>query len=83
MLQYIDLDLQNLIDLLIVYIAEYEKMLSSKVFTEEEFAQCKQKLAELHAEIKDRSRGLGYSMDHILPAFPGDFTRHKKSNPDI
>ena len=82
MLQYIDLDLQSLIDLLIVYIAEYDKMLSSKVFTEEEFAQCRQKLAELHAEIKERSQELGYPMDHILPAFPDDFIRYKKIKPD-
>ena len=79
MSQYIGLDLQSLIDLLIVYIAEYDKMLSSKVFTEEEFTQCRQKLAELHVEIKERGQELGYTMDNILPSFPEKFTPYKKS----
>ena len=78
MSQYIDLDLQSLIDLLIGYIADYDKMLSTRVFTEEEFAQCKQNLAELHAEIKERNQELGNPMNYILPSFPENFTPYKK-----
>jgi uncharacterized protein YdhG (YjbR/CyaY superfamily) len=48
------------------------------VFTEEEFAQCKQKLAELHAEIKERNQELGNPMNYILPSFPENFTPYKK-----
>ena len=55
-------------------------MLSSKVFTKEEFAQCRQELAELHAEIKKRNQELGYPMDEIVPSFPENFTPHQKSN---
>ena len=79
MSQYIDLDLQSLIDLLIGYIGEYDKMLSTRVFTEEEFAQCKQKLAELHAEIKERNQEQGNPMNYSLPSFPENFTPYKKS----
>ena len=70
MSQYINLDLQTLIDLLVTRIKEYDKMLSTRVFKEEEFTQCKQILAELHAAIKEKAREEGYSMDNIYPNFP-------------
>ena len=70
MSQYKDLDLQTLVDVLVAYIKEYDKMLSSKVFTEEEFTQCKQKLAEIHAAIKEKGTQAGYSMENIYPSFP-------------
>ena len=76
MSQYSELDLQRLIDLLIVNIKQYEQMLSSKVFTEEEFTQCKRRLAELHSQIKEKASELGYSMDKVLPAFPEDMLRY-------
>ena len=67
-----DLEFQSLIDLLIVYIHEYDKMLASKVYTVDEFTHCRQKLAELHTQIKAKGEQLGYSMDRILPSFPED-----------
>ena len=70
MSQYINLDLQTLIDLLVTRIKEYDKMLSTRVFNEEEFTQCKQILAELHAAIKEKATEEGYSMDNIYPNFP-------------
>ena len=72
MSQYKDLDLQTLVDVLVAYIKEYDKMLLSKVFTEEEFTQCKQKLAEIHAAIKEKGTQAGYSMDNIFPSFPDE-----------
>ena len=67
---YNDLDLQTLVDLLIERIKEYDQMLSTRVFSEEEFTQCKQTLAELHAAIKIKAELLGYSMKNIFPSFP-------------
>jgi hypothetical protein len=79
MSQYIGLDLQTLIDLLVVRIKEYDKMLSTKVFSEEEFTQCKQTLAELHAAIKEKAEELGYSMKNIFPSFPKRNPRYNVS----
>ena len=79
MSQYHDLDLQSLVDVLVAYIGEYDKMLSSKVFTEEEFTQCKQKLAEIHAAIKEKGMEAGYSMENIFPSFPDEIRRTKIS----
>lgn len=70
MTQYIDLELQTLIDVLVVRTKEYDKMLSTRVFNEEEFAQCKRTLAELHAAIKQKAEQEGYNMDNIFPNFP-------------
>ena len=70
MSQYMNLELQTLIDLLVTRITEYDTMLSTKVFSEEEFTQCKQILAELHAAIKQKSEEEGYSMEKVLPSFP-------------
>jgi len=72
MSQFKDLDLQSLVDVLVAYINEYDKMLSSKVFTEEEFTHCKQKLAEIHAAIKEKGTKAGYSMENIYPSFPNE-----------
>ncbi|HKO79609.1 MAG TPA: hypothetical protein VJU78_04400 [Chitinophagaceae bacterium] len=79
MTQYKDLDLQTLVDLLVANIKEYDKMLLSKVFTEEEFTQCKQKLAEIHAAIKEKGTQAGYSMENIFPSFPDEFQTTKIS----
>ena len=67
---YNDLDLQTLVDLLIERIKEYDQMLSTRVFSEEEFTQCKQTLAELHSAIKIKAELLGYSMKNIFPSYP-------------
>ena len=68
--QYIDMDLQTLVDLLVERIKEYDRMLSTRVFSEEEFTRCKQILAELHAAIKEKAEALGYSMKNVFPNFP-------------
>jgi hypothetical protein len=69
---YADLELYQLIDLLIIHTDEYTEMLSSRVFSVEDFTQCKQKLAEIHAAIKQKSIDEGLPMDNIMPNFPGD-----------
>ena len=75
--QYIDLDMQGLVDLLVIHTTEYNKMLSSGFFSVEEFTQCKQRLAEIHAAIKENSKKEGYSMEYILPNFPEDSSKVK------
>lgn len=70
MSKYTDLDMQSLVDLLVIHTTEYNKMLSSGFFSVEEFTQCKQQLAEIHAAIKENSKKEGYSMEFILPNFP-------------
>ena len=49
---YTDLDLQSLIDLLVKHTGDYTKMLTYGTYPVEEFAQCKQALAEIHAAIE-------------------------------
>ena len=70
MKKYINLDLESLIDILILRIKEYDRMLSTRVFSEEEFAHCKLTLAELHAAIKEKARLKGFNTDNIFPNFP-------------
>lgn len=70
--KYIELELQTLIDTLVERIREYDHMLSTRVFSEEEFTQCKQALAELHAAIKSKAEAQGYSMKNVFPNFPGN-----------
>jgi hypothetical protein len=70
--KYIEKDLQTLIDLLVDRIKDYDQMLSTRVFSEEEFTQCKQTLAELHAAIKEKAEALGYSMKNIFPSYPSN-----------
>ena len=77
MSQYTELDLQALVDLLVTHTREYDKMLSSGFFSVEEFTQCKQQLAEIHAAIKERSEKEGYPMKFILPNFPENRRRVK------
>ena len=73
MSQYIQLELHTLVDELVENIKEYDRMLTSKVFTEEEFTQCKQKLAEIHAAIKQKGEEAGSPMNNIFPSFPTDY----------
>ena len=70
MVEYINLDVKSLMKILVTHVREYDQMLSTKVFTGEEFAQCKQTLAELHAAIKEKAEQQGYSMKNIFPSFP-------------
>jgi len=70
MKKYLNLDLETLIELLIVRIKEYDRMLSTRVFREEEFAQCKHVLAELHTAIKEKAKRQGYNTDNIFPNYP-------------
>ena len=69
---YLDLELHQLIDLLLVHTDEYTEMLSSRIFSVEDFTQCKQKLAEIHAAIKQKSIDEGLPMDNIMPNFPSN-----------
>jgi len=43
----------------------------------EEFTQCKQQLAEIHAAIKEKSKEEGFPMEYILPNFPENFSKIK------
>ena len=70
-MKYIDLDLQVLVDLLVIHSKEYDRIVSSPILRVEEFTQCKQQLAEIHAAIKEKSREEGIRMEFILPNFPG------------
>ena len=79
MSQYIDLNIETLIDLLVARIKEYDNMLSTKVFTEEEFTQCKQTLAELHAEVKEKAEQEGRPIKNIFPNFPDNISIYQKS----
>lgn len=76
MSQYIDLDLQSLIDVMVIRTKEYDAMLSTRVFSEEEFAQCKRELAELHALIKEKAAEAGFPIINISP----DFSNNKPSS---
>ena len=70
MLQYTDLDLPSLMDLLVKHTSEYTRMLTYSSHTVEEFAQCKQTLAELQQSIKQKLEQGGYLMNNIIPDFP-------------
>ena len=54
MSKYNDLELPALMDLLVKHTEEYTKMVTYKVFSVEEFTQCKQRLKEIHDAIKLR-----------------------------
>jgi hypothetical protein len=57
-------------EILVAYVKEYDRMLSSKVFTGEEFTQCKQTLAELHSAIIEKAEEEGCPVENIFPNFP-------------
>ena len=79
MSQYTDFELQTLIDLLVIYTRECNRILSSSIFRVDEFTQCKQKLAEIHAAFKEKSEKEGRTMENILPNFLDNLTRVKIS----
>ena len=72
-----NLDLQALVDLLVIHTDEYNSIVSSPVLRVEEFTQCKQQLAEIHAAIKEKSKEEGFPMEYILPNFPENFSKIK------
>ncbi len=78
MSEYINLDLESLVDILVEKIKEYDRMLSTRVFGEEEFTQCKQTIAELHVAIIEKAEQEGYPMKNVFPNFP--HTLFSKSN---
>ena len=72
-----NLDLQALVDLLVIHTDEYNSIVSSPVLRVEEFTQCKQQLAEIHAAIKEKSKEEGFPMEYILPNFPKELSAVK------
>jgi len=77
---YEDLDLQALVDLLVIHTNDYNRILSSGIFRVEEFTQCRQELAEIHAAIKERGKKEGAPMEYILPSFPNNFPKYRINN---
>ena len=77
---YEDLDLQALVDLLVIHTNDYDRILSSGIFRVEEFTQCRQQLAEIHAAIKEKGKKEGDPMEYILPSFPKKFPRYRINN---
>lgn len=69
--EYILMDWQTLLDLLVKHTSSYTEMLSSRVFDEKEFAQCKLMLANIHSAIKQKAELQGHPMPKVLPNFPG------------
>ena len=80
MLQYIDLDLHVLMDLLVKHTNEYTHMLNYSSYSVEEFAQCKRTLAEIQQAIKLKIEKDGYLMNNVLPNVP-DYTIYQPGNP--
>ena len=69
-LQYTDLDIQSLIDLLAKHTEEYIQLRSFSTCTVEEIAQRKQSLWELQAAIKVKIAQVGKTTDYIIPDLP-------------
>jgi len=69
-LQYTDLDIQSLLDLLVEHTNEYSKMRTFSACTEEEIAQRKQALWELQVLIKAKIAQVGDTNDYIIPDIP-------------
>ena len=81
MSEYDDLDLATLIELLVALTNVYDEMLSTRVFSEEEFARCTHTLAELHARIKEKAKLEGYNTDNIFPNIPDMKTIREGAKP--
>lgn len=78
---FADLDLQTLMDLLVKYTTDYTRMLCSGEFTEEEFSQCKQTLADLQKSIKLKTgKEAAYDLTSVRPDFP-DYIFDLQQNP--
>ena len=72
MSKYSDLELPALMDLLIKYTEEYTRMVSYRVFSVEEFSQCKQALLDIHAAIKEKTSKNGKQNLNILSNHPNN-----------
>ena len=70
MLQYTDLELQTLLDLLVEHTNDYTKKTSYRAITVEELAQRKQTLAEIQSAIKLKIEQGGNTMKNIIPDLP-------------
>jgi hypothetical protein len=68
--QYIALELQTLLDLLVKQTNEYGAMCRKGNYTGEEFTQCRQILAELQQAIKLKLEACGKKMKNLIPDFP-------------
>jgi hypothetical protein len=80
MLQYIDLDLHALMDLLVKHTHEYTHMLTLSSYTVEEFAQCKRTLSEIQQAIKLKIEQGGYLVNNPVPNAP-DYIINPTNNP--
>ena len=80
MQQYIGLDLQILLDLLVKQTNEYGEMCRKGNYTGEEFTQCRQILAELQQAIKLELEAGGKKMKNLIPDFP-DYIFNQSDNP--
>ena len=80
MLQYIDLDLHVLMDLLVKHTNEYTHMLTYSSYSVEEFAQCKRTLAEIQQAIKLKIEQGSYLVNNPVPNVP-DYIVNPPNNP--
>ena len=69
MSKYNDLELPALMDMLIKYTEDYTRMVTYRVFSVEEFSQCKQTLSEIHKAIKAKTMGKGKQDANNLQKF--------------
>lgn len=74
MANYNNLEIPALMELLIKHTREYTRMISNRVFSVEEFSQCKQTLAEIHTAIKEKSERNGKPFVNIMPNFPNRYS---------
>jgi hypothetical protein len=70
MSKYSDLEIPALMDLLIKYTEDYTRMVTYRVFSVEEFSQCKQALADIHTAIREKTSMKGKQNVNILPNHP-------------
>ena len=68
--QYIGLELQTLLDLLVKRTNEYGKMCRTGNYTGEEITQSRQILAELQQAIKIKLEACGKKLKNLTPDFP-------------
>ena len=70
MRQYIDIELQTLIDLLVKQTNEYSEMRHNGKFAEAEFTQYRKKLAELQQAIKLKLEAESKKMKNVITKIP-------------
>ena len=79
-LQYTDLDIQSLIDLLAKHTEEYIQLRSFSTCTVEEIAQRKQTLWELQVTINLKRQQVSNTTDYIIPDLP-DYNPPQEEQP--